>query len=113
TTPQLNVTRGQLVPYVITVNNRAGQLVADVSIVDRMPAGFSYVKGSALLDGVPTEPSVAGGALSWNGLVIAGTQVRTVKLPLAVGVAATDGECVNRAQASNAVSGGPVSGDAT
>src|SRR5439155_5410867 len=113
TTPQLNVTRGQLVPYVITVNNRAGQLVGVVSIVDRMPAGFSYVKGSALLDGVPTEPSVAGGALSWNGLVIAGTQVRTVKLLLAAGAGATEGEFVNRAQAMNAVSGSAMSGEAT
>ena len=60
TTPLLNVTRGQLVPYVITVNNRAGLLLTDVSIVDRLPAGFTYVEGSALLDGVPTEPSVAG-----------------------------------------------------
>ena len=50
-----------------------------MSIVDRLPAGFTYVAGSALLDGVPTEPSVAGRTLSWNGLVIAGTQVRTVK----------------------------------
>src|SRR5262249_38687238 len=80
TTSVLNVTRGQLVPYVITLNNRAGQLIANVSIVDRLPAGFTYVAGSALLDGVPTEPSVVGSELSWNGLVIAGMQVRTVKL---------------------------------
>ena len=56
----LNVSRGQLVPYVITVNNVAGLMLTDVSIVDRLPAGFSYVQGSALLDGVPTEPTVAG-----------------------------------------------------
>jgi uncharacterized repeat protein (TIGR01451 family) len=63
-TPLVNVTRGQLVPYVITVNNLAGLLLTDVSIVDRFPAGFTYVEGSALLDGVPTEPSVAGRGLS-------------------------------------------------
>jgi uncharacterized repeat protein (TIGR01451 family) len=113
TTPLLNVTRGQLVPYVITVNNAAGLRLTDVSIVDRVPAGFTYVKGSALLDGVPTEPSVAGRALSWNGLVIAGTQVRTVKLLLAVGAGVTDGEYVNRAQAVNGVTGNAMSGEAT
>src|SRR5262249_11364845 len=80
TTPLLNVTRGQLVPYEITVKNPASLLLADVSIVDRLPAGFSYVAGSALLDGVPTEPSVVAGTLSWNGLVIAGTQARTLRL---------------------------------
>ena len=113
TTPQVNVTRGQLVPYVITVNNSAGLLLTDVSIVDRMPAGFSYVKGSALLDGVPTAPSVAGRDLSWNGLVMTGTQVRTLKLLLAVGAGVTEGEYVNRAQALNSVTGNAMSGDAT
>ena len=113
TTPLLNVTRGQLVPYVITVNNVAGLLLTDVSIVDRLPAGFTYVPGSALLDGVPTEPSVVGRALSWNGLVIAGTQVRTVRLLLAVGAGVTEGEYVNRAQAMNGVTGSAMSGEAT
>ena len=71
TTPLVNVTRGQLVPYTITANNHASPMLTDVSIVDRLPAGFSYIKGSALLDGVPTEPSVVGLSLSWNGLTIA------------------------------------------
>jgi uncharacterized repeat protein (TIGR01451 family) len=112
TTPELHVTRGQLVPYVITVNNAAGLLLTDVSIVDRFPAGFSYVEGSALVDGVPTEPSVAGRELSWNGLVIAGTEVRSVKLLLAVGAGVTEGEYVNRAQVVNAVTGNSMSGEA-
>ena len=45
TTPMLNVSRGQLVPYVITVNNTTPLLVTDVSIVDRFPAGFTYRGG--------------------------------------------------------------------
>jgi large repetitive protein len=113
TTPLLNVTRGQQVPYVITVNNVAGLLLTDVSIVDRIPAGFSYVRRSALLDGVPTEPTVAGNDLHWNGLVIAGTQVRTVKLLLTVGAGATESEYVNRAQAVNNFTGNAMSGEAT
>jgi uncharacterized repeat protein (TIGR01451 family) len=56
TTPRLEVTRGQLVPYTITVNNVSGSLLSDVSIVDTYPAGFSYVAGSALLDGTAAEP---------------------------------------------------------
>ena len=93
----------------ITVNNHSGQLFTDVSVVDRFPAGFSYIKGSALLDGVPTEPSVAGLTLSWNGLTIAGTQVRTVKVLFVVGAGVTDGEFVNRAQAF----WGPISSNLT
>ena len=113
TTPLLNVTRGQLVPYVITVNNVSGLLLTDVSIVDRFPAGFTYVQGSALLDGVPTQPVVAGRELHWSGLTIAGTQVRTLKLLLAVGAGVTEGEYVNRAQVVNGVTGNPISGEAT
>src|SRR5204862_5609014 len=59
TTPLLNVTRGQHVPYTITINNIAGLMLTDVTIVDRMPPGFSYVRRSALLAGVPTAPTVA------------------------------------------------------
>jgi large repetitive protein len=113
TTPMFNVSRGQLVPYVITLNNVAGVTLNDVSIADRLPAGFTYVEGSAVLDGVPTTPSVAGRTLSWNGLVIAGTQVRTLKLLLAVGAGVSEGEYVNRAQALNVLTGNPMSGEAT
>ncbi len=113
TTPLIDVTRGQLVPYTIAINNVSGALLTDVVVVDRFPAGFSYVAGSALLDGVPTEPSVAGGELRWSGLVIAGTQARTVKLLLAVGAGVTDGEYVNRAQVVNGTTGEAISGEAT
>jgi uncharacterized repeat protein (TIGR01451 family) len=113
TTPLLNVSRGQLVPYVITVNNVAGLTLTDVSIIDRFPAGFTYVKGSAVLDGVPTEPSVTGLALRWNGLVFSGTQVHTLKLLLAVGAGVTEAEYVNRAQAVNVLSGNAMSSEAT
>jgi uncharacterized repeat protein (TIGR01451 family) len=108
TTSVLNVTRGQLVPYTITANNHSGQMVTDVSIVDSFPAGFSYIKGSALIDGVPSEPSVAGLTLTWNGLTIAGTQTRTVKLLLTVGAGVTEGDFVNRAQAFLVVGAGLI-----
>jgi hypothetical protein len=84
-------------------------MVTDVSIVDRFPAGFSYVRGSGLLDGVATEPVIAGRELSWNGLVVMGGQVRTLRLLFVVGAGVTEGEFVNRAQvmssAANATSG--------
>ena len=43
TTPMLNVTRGQLVPYTITVHNVLRDATSDVRMVDRFPAGFRYV----------------------------------------------------------------------
>jgi len=113
TTPVRDVTVGQLVPYVITASNLASLQLTGVSIVDRMPAGFTYVKGSAVLDGVPTEPSVTGLVLNWNNLTIADDQVRTLKLLLAVGAGVTQGLYVNRAQAVNGPSGTAMSGEAT
>ncbi len=112
TTPLLNVTRAQQVPYVITVQNVGGMLLTDVSIVDRMPPGFTYVEGSALLDGVQIEPSVTGRELSWGPLVIAGTEVRAVKLLLAVGAGVAEAEHVNRAQVVNFVTRQAISGEA-
>jgi hypothetical protein len=54
-----------------------------------------------------------GTVLSWNGLTIAGNQVRTVKVLLAVGAGNSQGEYVNRAQALLGASGNALSGEAT
>ena len=60
TTPSINVSRGQLVPYEIVLSNKFGSNLQDINIVDRFPAGFRYVEGSARIDGVPAEPTVNG-----------------------------------------------------
>jgi uncharacterized repeat protein (TIGR01451 family) len=112
TTPLLNVTRGQLVPYTITVSNVLGASAQGIQVVDRYPAGFRYVAGSARLDGVPTEPTVAAGQLVWSGLSFGGSAHRTIVLFLAVGAGVGEGEFVNRAQ-TIAVTGQPLSGEAT
>ena len=72
TTPSMNVSRGQLVPYEITLSNTLGAELQDVAIVDRFPAGFRYVEGSARIDGVPTEPTINGRELVWSNLGVAG-----------------------------------------
>lgn len=113
TSPLLDVSRGQLVPYTITAINHSTLTVTDVTIVDRLPAGFSYVKGSALLDGVQTDPAIAADTLSWNGLVLTNSQTRILKLLVVVGAGANQGEYVNRAQALNTVTGNTLSGEAT
>jgi len=113
TTPLINVSRGQLVPYQIDLHNVSGLLLGGVSLVDRFPAGFTYVAGSAALDGVSTEPSIAGRELRWDGLVVAGTGSLTVKLLLAVGAGVSEGEYTNRAQVLNGITGAAISGEAT
>jgi uncharacterized repeat protein (TIGR01451 family) len=113
TTPLVNVTRGQLVPYVITVANGIGVNLPDVVVVDRIPPGFRYVQGSARLNGVPTEPVVAGRELVWTGLTITSDGRQTLMLLLAVGSGVGEGEFVNRAQAMHALTGNALSGEAS
>jgi uncharacterized repeat protein (TIGR01451 family) len=113
TTSVVNVSRGQLVPYTITATNHSTLPVTELGIVDLIPVGFSYINGSAILDGVPTEPSIVGTSLTWSGLSIAGMQVRSLKLLLAVGAGVTGGEFVNRAQLLNSVNGIAMSEEAT
>ena len=112
-TPMLNVTRGQLVPYTITVRNTGEMpLLEGVQIVDRFPAGFRYVEGSARIDGVATEPELAGRELTWSNLTIDTGQERTLMLLLAVGAGVGEGEFVNRAQAVFEVTNVALSGEA-
>jgi uncharacterized repeat protein (TIGR01451 family)/fimbrial isopeptide formation D2 family protein len=113
TTPMLNVTRGQLVPYRIAVHNQFEVALPGVTIIDRYPAGFVYVEGSARLDGVPVEPTNSGRELGWSGLTLAASGQHELVMLLAVGAGVTEGEFVNRAQAVHGPTGNALSGEAT
>ncbi|MFZ2172844.1 MAG: isopeptide-forming domain-containing fimbrial protein [Rhodococcus sp. (in: high G+C Gram-positive bacteria)] len=108
-----NVTKGTLVPYTITVTNVYGAPLSGISIVDRFPAGFKYVAGSARLDGNPAEPLINGRELVWNGLDLQFNQKRAIRFLLVVGSGVSEGEYVNRALALNTTTSGAVSGEAT
>jgi uncharacterized repeat protein (TIGR01451 family) len=113
TTPTVNVARGQLVPYTISVVNGIAVNLPDVTVVDRIPPGFRYVEGSARLDGEPREPVVAGRELAWTGLTVTPDRRHTLVLLLAVGSGVGEGEFVNRAQAMSALTGNALSNEAT
>ena len=114
TTPALDVTRGQLVPYTITVRNVGEMpLLQDVRLVDRFPAGFRYVPGSARIDDKPAEPTVTGRELVWNDLPMDRGEQHTILMLLAVGAGVGEGEFVNRAQAEYGPTAAVVSGEAT
>ncbi len=113
TSPLVNVTRGQLVPYVITVNNSIEIDLADVSVVDRFPAGFRYIAGSAQLDGEPAEPEVNGRELVWTNLTLAASGRHEIRLLLAAGAGVSEGEFINRAQVVNGLTGNAMSAEAS
>jgi len=122
TTPMVNVSRGQLIPYKITVRNLVGAPIFDLDIVDRYPAGFKYVANSARLfeiNGAITnrlesieDPQVNGLELRWPDFVL-NTQSYTIQMLLLPGAGVGEGEYVNQALVINNRTGGNSSGIAT
>ncbi|MGB3212034.1 MAG: SdrD B-like domain-containing protein [Desulforhopalus sp.] len=108
-----NVTKGALVPYTITVTNVFGFPLDNISIVDRFPAGFKYVSGSAQLDGKRAEPTINGRELVWNEIELNTNEVRIIKLLLVVGSGVSEGEYANHALVFNTTLNAAVSGEAT
>jgi large repetitive protein len=69
TSSLVNVTRGALVPYTITVTNVFGVPLYDMAVSDRFPAGFKYVAGSARMDGAPVGTAdQRASSCVWDGL---------------------------------------------
>jgi uncharacterized repeat protein (TIGR01451 family) len=107
----VNVTRGQLVPYTITVENTLPATLTNMLITDMFPAGFKYVEGSAryAIDGSaakPVEPSRNGLNLSWQNVTLAPNSKHTIQLLLVVSSGVSEGEYVNRAQVLNVLNPG-------
>ncbi len=112
TSPKVNVIRGELVPYTITLNNSLIVPLTNLTIFDDFPAGFKYVKGSARLNGVATEPVISGLQLSWNTTIPAQTTM-TIKLLLIVGAGVHEGDYVNRAHAYSNLTNSNASSEAS
>lgn len=113
TSSKISVTKGEIVPYTITVTNIYGVPLYDVSIVDRFPAGFKYMAGSARLDGAALEPAVNGRELAWNGLTLEYNRQYVLQLLLVVGAGVSEGKYVNRALVFNPATDSNISGEAT
>ena len=62
--------RGESVTFTLTFSNGTAAALTGATIIDTLPAGIVYTPGSAVLNGTPTEPVVAGRTLSWPGVTI-------------------------------------------
>ncbi len=89
TTPKLNVTKGELVPYTITATNTLSAVLPNVDMQDQIPPGFRYRQGSATYNGMPLEPLVSGRLLTWKNQTFAAGEKKN--LP-----AFTHGRCWRR-----------------
>ncbi len=105
TTPLVNVTVGQLVPYIITVRNTSSANLTGNTIADTLPPGFKYKVGSGTRDGVALEPTVTGRNLRWINQPLNAGQTRTYKLLLVVGAGVQPGEYVNSVRVVGTVDG--------
>ncbi|MEN8173393.1 MAG: SdrD B-like domain-containing protein [Chloroflexota bacterium] len=113
TSPLINVARGKLVPYTITINNVYGVPLYDISVVDRFPAGFKYVSGSSRLNNASLEPQINGQELVWENLELQVNEIFTLQLLLVVGSGVSEGEYVNSAFVLNSAIGARITEDAT
>jgi uncharacterized repeat protein (TIGR01451 family) len=96
TTPLVNVSRGDLVPYTITATNTLATPLSSVAVRDVVPAGFTYRISSASLNGVRLEPTSAGRVLTWPAQNFAAKEKKVYRLILTVGAGVGDGKYVNQ-----------------
>lgn len=113
TTPKINVSRGDLVPYTLTYTNTLAADLVNIDLRDRIPPGFKYRKGSATLDGAAREPIASGRELTWRNVAFTANQRRQIRLLLVIGSGVGEGEYVNRAWAIDNLVGTPVSNTAS
>jgi uncharacterized repeat protein (TIGR01451 family) len=109
TTPLVNVTKGDLVPYTVTATNTLSAVLTGINVLDRVPPGFKYRTGSANLNGMPLEPTVTGRDLTWVNQTFAAGERKIYKLMLVVGTGVGEGEYINQAWALNGLVGTLVS----
>ncbi|ABQ27251.1 conserved repeat domain protein [Geotalea uraniireducens Rf4] len=109
----VNVTRGQLVPYTITLNNTLGVALRNLSVVDTFPLGFKYVAGSARMDGQKIEPVMNMRQLIWSISQLSSNTNHTITFLMIVGSGVSEGEYVNRAQVMDNATDSVASGVAT
>ncbi|MDD5391065.1 MAG: SdrD B-like domain-containing protein [Gallionellaceae bacterium] len=115
TTPLINVSKGDLVPYTITATNTLTGTLSNVDLPDLLPPGFKYKAGSASYDDdcngpiapVHLEPTVSGRTLTWPNrtFTAAGTaqSCKRIKLILVVGAGVGEGEYTNLVWAVNTI----------
>ena len=69
---------GDTFNFTLTIENTASSTAYGVTVRDVLPTGFSYVAGTAKIDGVLSEPTISGQQLIWDlGDMTAG-QIKTV-----------------------------------
>jgi len=72
--------RGDTVTFTLLIINNSNQQTQNLSILDVLPGGFTYVTGSSEVNGAPSpDPTIASGVMTWNiGTLDAGVDITIV-----------------------------------
>ncbi len=91
---------GDSVRYTLTVSVTAGALPRQTTIVDHLPAGFTYIRGTAMVGGVAiADPQGGvGPTLAFNLGPMPATKQLVLQYRVRVGVGAQQGDGINRAR---------------
>jgi uncharacterized repeat protein (TIGR01451 family) len=112
-TPLVNITAGQSVPYTITATNSRTTPIFNATVSDLVPAGFRFRVGSGTVNGQKLDPSVNGRTLSWTHLQFAAGEKKAFTLVLTAGAGVLGGDYVNQSAAYNGATHGLISNMAT
>ncbi|WP_244506700.1 CARDB domain-containing protein [Phyllobacterium sp. YR620] len=93
------IRRGEKAPFIIKVINKNTSNVAGLTVLDRLPAGFRYVGGSATLNGKAVEPRIDGSNLRFDNLTLGPKGDVVIRLQMLALSTAGPGKHVNKAQA--------------
>ena len=91
---------GDSVRYTITVQLTSGPRPVQTTIVDRLPRGFTFIAGTAIVNGTPVANPVGGlgPTLAFNLGTMPATNQLVLQYRVRVGVGAMQGDGLNRAQ---------------
>lgn len=104
---------GELVPYTITVSSKPDSLPVTLDVVDMMPQGFYYQRGTARVDGTQTDAIVDGRKATFESVELGAGQTVAITVSLFVGADVQPGDYTNTAYPLSAVTGGRLAPNAT
>jgi uncharacterized repeat protein (TIGR01451 family) len=92
---------GDTVRYSITVQLTSGARPRQTTVVDRLPAGFTYIAGTAMVDGVRIADPVGGvgPVLAFNLGPMPATNRQVLHYRVRLGVGSQQGDGINKARA--------------
>lgn len=92
---------GDSVLYTITVRNGSGASLPQVTVKDRLPAGFTFIRGTARVGGVSVADPLGGlgPTLGFNLGTLGTGATKTLTYRIRIGVGAQQGTGINTARA--------------